>query len=92
MNATAHPIWEIRENGSFTLRLSSDVSFGGSVEGSTYYVSLPGQGIRKCWNRAQVECVCRDYAEQLEAEADIDDAPVGPSPDSLLRQLHERVL
>lgn len=70
---TTYPAWETRENSRFTLRLSADASFGGSREGSTYYVTLPGHGLAKCWNRAEVERVCRDYLDQLEARPDEED-------------------
>lgn len=88
------PAWETRENGSFTLRLSPASAFGGMQEGSIYYVTLT-TGIRKCWNRAEVEKVCRDYYEQSQAafEDDEEETAFGiPSPDSLRRWHEGRVL
>jgi hypothetical protein len=79
--ATLYPIWEAHQTGPytcFTIRLNENASYGGLQEGSTYYVALPGQGLRRCWNRREVERVCRDHYEQLQAmDDDPDDEDAG---------------
>jgi len=97
--AITYPLWERRESGPytyFTLWLNENASYGGSQDGAEYYVSLPEKGLRKCWNTAEVERICRDHYEQLQAmpcePEDEDDARGIPHPDDLLRDYHSRVL
>lgn len=59
--------------GSYSVRIAPNAAFGVVQEGPTYYVTIPGHGLRKCWNRAEVERVCLDYWEQFLACPDDDE-------------------
>ena len=86
MNAPADlATWIEHGPGSFTVRLSETAAFGVGQDGSAYYVTLPGFGHRKCWNRAEVERVCFDFWQQRLAEQADEDDDFDPPYDAAAR-------
>lgn len=97
MNAVTQTVsdltgWTERHPGVFDLRLNANATFLVTQEGARYEILLPGHGRVKCWNRAQVERLARDHHENPLPEEDDEAEDIGPSPESLLRDYHGRVL
>lgn len=71
MNAhtRTYPLWIEDEDflDSFTVQTSATGSFHVKRDGCVFYLVLPGIGVKRCWNRTEVERACYQFIEDAEA-------------------------